>query len=187
MTVQPIREKRDIEKLKFWFAKNPKSRKAPMRDYMLFLLQCNFALRISDMLRLTVGDVRGKDYVTGVTKKTGAPFRIPIHDALRPEIDAYTKDMRDGDALFPSRKGSSPITPTQAYRIIKEAAASVGIKYNVGTHSPRKTFGYTAYRATDNNIAVVQHRLAQKNAASTLSYIGVTDDEADRVLKGVVV
>ncbi len=52
--VQPIREKRQINAIK---------KALRGRDLLLFTLGINSGLRISDILALKVGDVRGKDFV----------------------------------------------------------------------------------------------------------------------------
>lgn len=55
--VEPIRDKRKIELVKVILKKNG------FRDYMLFLMGINSGLRISDILKLKVADVRGKRYI----------------------------------------------------------------------------------------------------------------------------
>ena len=64
-TVEPIRSKKDIEKVEKLLAKQSK------RDLLLFNIGTNCGLRISDILRLNVGDVRNKAYIQIVEKKTG--------------------------------------------------------------------------------------------------------------------
>ena len=55
-------------------------------------------------------------------------------------MEKYTKNMKTGEYLFKSRKGENrPITTVQAYRIISEAAKSIGLE-KIGTHTNRKNF-----------------------------------------------
>lgn len=63
--VEPIRDKRKIELLKVILKENG------FRDYMLFLMEINSGLRISDILKLKVSDVRGKRYIEVKEQKTG--------------------------------------------------------------------------------------------------------------------
>ena len=63
--VEPIRDKRKIELVKVILKKNG------FRDYMLFLMGINSGLRISDILKLKVSDVRGKRYIEVKEQKTG--------------------------------------------------------------------------------------------------------------------
>ena len=59
---EPIRNIQDIKKLKEYFKKNNRS-----RDYLLFTLGVNTALRISDILCLRYNDVI--DFESGKVKK----------------------------------------------------------------------------------------------------------------------
>ena len=54
--VQPIRNREDIEKMKAVL-------KRKKRDLVLFIFGINCGLRISDILKLNVGDVKGRDFV----------------------------------------------------------------------------------------------------------------------------
>ena len=55
--VEPIRDKRKIELVKVILKENG------FRDYKLFLMGINSGLRISDILKLKVADVRSKRYI----------------------------------------------------------------------------------------------------------------------------
>ena len=63
--IEPIRDKRKIELVKVILKKNG------FRDYMLFLMGINSGMRISDILKLKVADVRGKRYIEIKEQKTG--------------------------------------------------------------------------------------------------------------------
>lgn len=63
--VEPIRDKRKIELVKVILKENG------FRDYMLFLMEINSGLRILDILKLKVSDVRGKRYIEVKEQKTG--------------------------------------------------------------------------------------------------------------------
>ena len=63
--VEPIRDKRKIELVKVILKENG------FRDYTLFLMEINSGLRISDILKLKVSDVRGKRYIEVKEQKTG--------------------------------------------------------------------------------------------------------------------
>ena len=80
-TVEPIRNKKDIEKVEKYLAKQSK------RDLLLFNIGTNCGLRISDILRLNVGDVRDKSYIQITEKKTGKFKKFPINAKLKPLIE----------------------------------------------------------------------------------------------------
>lgn len=171
-TVQPIRNKRDIEKMKAALG-NP-------RDKLLFIVGINSALRISDILKLTIGDVR-KGIVTLQEKKTRKAKRFPLNDSIMKAVKTLVPADADDDApLFPSRKGDKAITRTQAWRILNDAAERAGINVEIGTHSLRKTFAFHAYKA-GADLAVLQSVLNHASQRETLRYIGIVQDDIDDV------
>ncbi len=70
--VEPIRDKRKIELVKVILKKND------FRDYMLFLMGINSGLRVSDILKLKVSDVRGKQYIEVKEQKTDNILNILV-------------------------------------------------------------------------------------------------------------
>ena len=83
--------------------------------------------------------------------------------------------------LFPSRKGDAHISTTQAYRIITDAGDKIG-NNSVGSHTMRKTFGYTYYNAT-NDIATLMEIFNHSSQKTTLRYIGMTDERIKQSIK----
>lgn len=178
--VQPIREKKQIENMKRYL------KERNLRDYLLFVLGINSGLRISDLLKLTVEDVRDKDRVTIREQKTGKTKDFPLSDTCKKAITEYLKaSTNTTDVLFPSRKAagsktSGAISRQQAYDILNAAAKEVGITDAIGTHTLRKTFGYHAYKA-GVGIEVIQKLLNHSAPSVTLRYLGITQDELDAV------
>jgi integrase len=176
--VQPIRDKQLIEDMK-WSLK----RHCSERDYILFLIGINTGLRVGDLLKLKVSDVRRKRKVVikeGKTKKARTINLNNIYD----EIQEYIKTL-DSEWLFPSRKGDKPITPTQAYRQLNKAAEMVDITEGIGTHTMRKTFGYWFYKQT-KDVAKLQQILNHSHPQITLRYIGITEEEIEKELDSFV-
>lgn len=177
--VQPIRDKKALETMK-------KVLRSNLRDYCLFVLGINSGLRISDLLTLKVYDVCGekgkiKDRITIREKKTNKLKDFPLGESSRKALKEYLDSVPDLDqALFASRKGAGPITRQQAYRILNDAARSIGIKEKIGTHSLRKTFGYHAFQS-GVDITRIQKLLNHSSPSVTLAYIGITQDELDSV------
>ncbi|WP_353895329.1 tyrosine-type recombinase/integrase [Priestia megaterium] len=147
------------------------------RDYFLFLFGINTGLRISDILPLLVKDVRNKTQIIITEKKTKKIRSIYINEILKEEVNKYTASMKDDDFLFPSKKGNSYITPTQAYRRLQKAAEIVGIEHTA-THSLRKTFGYHHYKK-HGNLTILKDFFSHASTSITKRYIGITDDELE--------
>ena len=179
--VQPIRERKIIERMK----KILKSQN--VRDYLLFVLGINSGLRVSDLLALKVSDVMDgsgkiKDRISMREKKTGKSKDFPIGKNARKAIQEYmaTVEPENDLSLFQSKKGDGAITRVQAYRILNEAARTVGIKEKIGTHTLRKTFGYHAYKA-GYDLSQIQKLLNHSSPGVTLRYIGITQEQLDEI------
>lgn len=75
---------------------------------------------------------------------------------------AYCESKPADAYLFPSRKGASHISTTQAYRILTNELLG---RDDIGTHTMRKAYGYHVYKATKK-------------------YIGITEEERRESRKG---
>ena len=175
-SVEPIRNKEKIELVKRILKENG------TRDYLLFLLGINIGLRISDILKLKVCDVKDKEYITIKEQKTGKRKRFPITNSFKTALEEYIKGKSYYEWLFPSQRGNKPITRIQAYRIINNACFKAGIFTNIGTHTLRKTFGYHFYQET-KDIALLQCLFNHSAPSITLRYIGINQDIIDTSLR----
>lgn len=154
------------------------------RNLVMFELGIYTGLRISDILKLRVRDVRNKKYIKLVEMKTGKEKKIPINPRLKRTLEPYIEDMKDLDYLIKSREGKNkPIGRTQAYRIIRELGEEFGVE-DLGTHSLRKTFGYHYYQKT-KDIALLQKIFNHSSPSITLRYIGIDQDTIAKAYKNM--
>ncbi|MCQ6341321.1 tyrosine-type recombinase/integrase, partial [Bacillus cereus] len=141
--VQPIRDPEQIQQIKEYL----KEKNA--RNYILFVMGINTGLRISDILKLKVGDLKGS-HISMREMKTGKQKRIQITAALKRELRWFTENREDDEYLLKSRQGKNrPIGRSMAYKILSGAAAEFGLD-EIGTHTLRKTYGYHMYMQTKN-------------------------------------
>ena len=178
--VQPIRNIKQIETIKRLL------KQQNLRDYCLFTIGINSGLRISDLLKLTVNDViengKIKDRIRLREKKTNKFKDFPLSDNAKLSIKEYlkTREYKENEPLFISRKNKGFLLRQQAYKIINDVAKSIGIKEKIGTHTLRKTFGYHAYN-NGYDITLIQRLFNHSSPSITLRYIGITQDEMDEV------
>jgi integrase len=171
--VQPIRSMEDLDNMK-WALK----RHCGERDYILFSLGINTGLRVSDLLKLTIQQLKGKKKIVVVEKKTKKKRDIYLTGVFE-ELNAYIETLDETEWLFPSRKGDKPITRIQVYRQLNKAADMADINTGIGTHTMRKTFGYWHYKAF-KDVAKLQSILNHSHPAITLDYIGITAEEIEK-------
>ena len=131
----PIRSLDDIQKLKLKLMENN------YMYYFLFVMGINTNLRISDLLRLCVKDIRNVSHIELKEKKTGQQKRFKISPELELEITKYTHAMDAGSYLFPSlHKGKTKsITRDTAFKVLNKATKVIGMTQSVSPHSLRKT------------------------------------------------
>lgn len=177
-TVEPIREMDLVlDVADYLRSKNE-------RDYVLFMFGIYTGLRISDILKLRVRDVREKDYVYIRENKTGKEKRFPINAELKPVITSYIQGKKDFEYLFKSPNfPNKAISRQQAYNILTDAGKVFGI-CAIGTHTLRKTFGYHMYQQTHDAVTI-KEILNHVDISVTLRYIGINQDNKDKAIRGL--
>jgi site-specific recombinase XerD len=176
MKVDPIRDRKDVKKLK---------QLAEGRNRILLEIGFNTGLRISDILEIKVKDIFSNSHINLQEKKTGKTRKIKLNSKAKELIKEYIDDnsLLNNDYIFQSRKGDNKhISKVQAYRIIKKLAKKAGLEEKVGTHSLRKTFGYHHYKKY-KDITMLQEIFNHDNPKDTKDYIGITQEEIDQSLE----
>ncbi|WP_373845379.1 tyrosine-type recombinase/integrase [Clostridium sp.] len=159
------------------------------RDYVMLELGFHTGLRISDILKLKIGDIQDKKgnikkYLVLREGKTNKFKRIKLNPEVRDCLKNYCKGKEAYEYLIKSRQhgehGNKPITRQRAYQIIIEIGGMLGIE-DLGCHSLRKTFGYLYYKKT-KDIALLQRLFNHSSQFITLRYIGVEQQALDKAL-----
>lgn len=180
--VEPIRSIEDIKNIEMFL----KASRYGERDFLIFSIGINIGLRISDILKLKVSDIKNKDKITIREQKTSKLKTFPINEKIRNNIVKFIEqfNLSDNDYLFFSQKtlGNKPIDRINFYRRLNSASKKAGIKTNIGTHSMRKTFGYHFYKQT-KDLTMLQRIFNHSNSSTTLRYIGITQDNIDNAYK----
>lgn len=147
------------------------------RDYTIFMFGVFTGLRISDILNLKVEDVKGKLKANIIEKKTGKKRTLNLMQ-LTNQIIKYLDEEHDGESewLFPSpRDNTKHLATHQFYKIMQKTANFLDLDY-IGTHTLRKTFGYTYYQKTKDLTALMKI-LNHSSQSVTLRYIGIEEEE----------
>ncbi len=184
-TVEPIRSPAKILAIK----KNLKMENSP-RNYLLFTIGVNSALRSSDLLGLKVSDVidgKGdiKDYLYVRVKKTGKELKIKINKAMREALEYYfvkAKVFNPDQFLFKSKRGDRPLDNVGLWYLIKQWTKEVGLENErYSSHSFRKTWGYQARKYHGASIEMISEKLGHKSTAVTKRYIGINQEEINKM------
>lgn len=170
--VHAIKSKADIQRIK---------RSLHGRNALLFTLGINVGLRISDLLALKVGDLRGKSSVRVNEGKTGKLRTVTLNKTAKAAIKEHIAADTPATAyVFASPRTGKAISRVQAYRVLNEAVERAGLTDKlggpIGTHSLRKTWGYHAYDS-GVDISLLMRAFGHSSQAVTLKYIGITADD----------
>lgn len=188
-TTQPIR---DIEKLQM-FKNYFRYEKPNSRNYTLVIIGLNSALRISDILHLTYGDVYDfkkkelRSHITIREQKTGKINQIYINAEIQNVLGAYLElsSNTPRNWLFCSQMYKDrPLSRYQAYRLIKKAAAYAGLDSDISCHSLRKTFGYHAWKH-GTPPALLMNIYNHSAFHVTKRYLGIEQDDKDAVFEKI--
>jgi len=184
--VQPIRDLKTIQAIK-----GNLKRRNP-RDFLLFTLGINTGLRISDLLKLKVEDVKDqtgnvREYLDLNEKKTKKQRLIYLNDEAKNALEYFFEKTGIYDLeryLFISDKTkiNKPISRVRAWQLIQAWCKEAGIKTRIGTHTLRKTLGYQM-RMAGVAIELIQEVLGHQSISMTKRYLGITDDEVTKVFK----
>lgn len=203
-TTEPIRNGRDLEKFRNYY----RDVKPNARNHLLIIMGLNTALRISDVLSLTYGDVydyerkRWRTHLTVREQKTGKENRVYINQEIKKALADMDLPMLHAqeDVLFPGRRkdktenavhmhsgmheNKDALSRFQAYRVIREAAQESGLSGNISCHSLRKTFGYHAWKQGVPPVMLMDI-YNHSSYQITKRYLGISQEDKDDVFRRV--
>lgn len=184
-TTLPIKNPEQLRLFKDFY----QTEKPNVRNYTLIIMGLNSALRISDILSLTYGDVydyqqaEWKTHLVVTEQKTGKQNRIYMNQEIRETLRVYTDPSQKKSSLWlfgSQMQKEQPLSRYQAYRIVKKAASFAGLDDNVSCHSLRKTFGYHAWKQ-GTQPALLMNIYNHSTYQITKRYLGIDQDDKDEV------
>lgn len=187
--VQPIRDQEEIQRIedKLLQINTPRS----IRMFVMFEVGIYLGMRIGDMIKLKVGDLRDKVEFTFTPEKTShragvSSYRekrltVTIAPEIRKMIRYFYAGSPDDAYLLESRKKDRDGHPTHiqretAWHDMKAIQQLAGLSFPIGCHTLRKTFGYHIYQK-NHDVAWLQTWFGHSSQAITLIYIGIALDE----------
>lgn len=170
--VDPIRQEKDIKLIKRLLADN-------RRNFAIFVLGINTNLRASDLLRITVGQVRHLnpgDHFDIRERKTGKLMSITINKSVYEAVQKLLQDggtVEDSAPLFRSRKGGNELCVPYLNSLVKSWCREINLKGNFGSHTLRKTFGYIHRTVFHTDIPTLMQIFNHSTQKQTLAYLGI--------------
>lgn len=183
MLTTPIRRLEDIELIKNYFLA-----RRNYRDYALFVLGINTALRISDIINLQWSEVynfeqqKYKEHLIVSEQKTGKIACVALNESCIKALSLLRENNHDvlgnGFIFYSGSDVQKHISRNRAWHIIKKAAEENHLDGNISCHSLRKTFGYHAWQK-GTPPALIMEIYNHSNINITKRYLSINQDEKD--------
>ena len=144
---------------------------------------------ISDVLAITMQDIQSLDpdrpCLKIVEQKTGKRRSILLNTEALSVIRRRQESHPNDQWLFQSTSGkiqrNSPkaISRRSVGRVLETIGGQITPKVHLGTHSGRKTRGYTLFAEKNYPIEKIARILNHHSTAVTMAYIGITQADID--------
>ena len=199
---ESVRSYDDIKKIQQFYLDNKRT-----RDYMMFTVGICTGLRISDLLRIKVGDVLNEDgsfreYIFIREKKTGklstnADDKCLITEAMRIAIKKYLDERGEykmtDPLVYSSRAGNNnhTMSTVSGWRLLNDAEVALDLPFHLSSHSMRKSFAnIAACIGGETNINMskllsIQHMLKHSDYKTTMRYLRLTSVFTEEARKNV--
>jgi integrase len=170
------------------------------RNYMMWMLGICTAYRCGDILSLKFKDIFEDDkstyknnisiYEQKTSKLREMEITQPIQQAINMYLESINYKFELTDYLFASRKGDKSINVRSAEKILSNMAEEIGLnkKYNVSTHTMRKTYSYWFIMTHKNDITALSTLMELLNHSSeriTLAYAGIAKEDRKAMSRDV--
>lgn len=180
--VEPIKTLKDVKLIKKLLEDNP-------LYYALFVVGINTNLRASDLLALTVDQVRNlkpMDSILLREKKTGKVRYVHINksavEAVRRLLASRT--YQPGDYLFQGQRGR--LTVPSLNRLVKGWCREINLKGNYGSHTLRKTWGFHQRVTYGVGLPELMVAFNHSSPADTLRYLCVQPGEVKIIFENEI-
>lgn len=181
---ESIRSYDDFKKLQDYFLENNK-----LRDYAMWTTGVCLGVRASDLCvlkwkNILNDDLSFKEKITMYEKKTNKLQNCKITECVIKTLTMLLNNVHwniDLDEfIFPNNR-KSHITEQYCYLIIHRAAQSIGLEYELGSHSMRKSFANIVlcldkHTIDMNALTKIQGLLNHSDVKCTMKYLGTLDE-----------
>lgn len=174
-------------------AENNNQEQIRFRNLLMFIMGINIPHKLNEYIGLRYRDLFDQNNnIKSISLDLGRfqkdqIIEIPLRTVVKETLLAYIKylgwtyDTNANDLLFETRQHHIPSSRI-CWKILKDAANTVGIKKNVGSESLRKTFGYNIYNNAEdklNAILFLGEIWGQVRDATIIQYLNLTTNDVD--------
>jgi len=167
-----------------------RSKPEGMRNVAIFETLYACGLRVSELVGLRLSDLFFKEELIRVVGKGNKERLVPINSLARKMINIYREEVRihlpikkgSEDILFLNRRGAA-LSRAMIFNLVKDAAASAGIRKNISPHTFRHSFA-THLVKHGADLRAVQEMLGHESITTTEIYTHLSQQQLrDTILK----
>jgi len=146
------------------------SRPANRKHRVLLMTGYATGLRVSELVRLRVSDLDSDRMTIRVEQGKGGQDRYTLlSPRLLEELRAYWRGARPQPWLFPSQRGSRPVSISCAQRVYERAKREAGVRKRGGLHALRHAFA-THLLEAGTDLHTIQRLLGHRHLGTTMRY-----------------
>lgn len=167
-----------VEEMKILLDSLPTDSSLAFRNKVMMELLYATGMRISELLGLSIHDLRRDQHMVLVRGKGNKQRYVPFIKSLDTLLDAYLnvhrpvlQQLKQGDMLFLNRFGNK-LSRMGFWKILQEAVLKAGIKRDVSPHTFRHSFA-THLLEAGVNLRIVQSLLGHSSINTTQIYTHV--------------
>ncbi|MCI0400499.1 MAG: site-specific tyrosine recombinase XerD [Gammaproteobacteria bacterium] len=149
-----------------------------IRDRTMLEVLYATGLRVSELVKLTLGQVNRQQGIVRVTGKGNKDRLVPLGEEASQWLERYLRDIRPAfikgrpcDALFPTQRGR-PMTRQGFWHVVRRYARKAGIKKALSPHTLRHAFA-THLLNHGADLRIVQMLLGHSDISTTQVYTHV--------------
>jgi len=156
-----------------------------VRDYMIIDLALNTGLRVQELSDLKVEDLHieyGESALTVQSGKGGKKRLVKFGKKTKAHLKKYLSERHSkSEYLFYSSRGDK-LQRSAIQKLFKNWAKKAGLSDTYSIHSLRHTHATRLYKASGNNLRMVQKQLGHANIQTTTVYSDVADEDVEEAL-----
>lgn len=145
-------------------------------------------LRVSETINLQLSDLFFKEGYIQVLGKGNKYRVVPIHKTTIQQLEFYIHEIRskinakpeDSDIVFLNRRGKR-LTRQMIFIILKNLAAKINLKKNIGPHTLRHSFA-TYLLKNGADLRIIQELLGHESITTTEIYVHLDNEHLREVI-----
>jgi site-specific recombinase XerD len=152
------------------------------RDRMILQTAYAAGLRVSEVVRLKVGDLDSRRMVVHVRHGKGRKDRlVPLSPVLLDRLRHYWRQHRPREWLFPGQAAGRHLSTGQVQRLCRRAVRAAGIGKKATMHTLRHSYA-THLLEQGTDLATLQKLLGHNQLSTTVRYTHVGQSLLQRAL-----